>query len=51
MDLTTGELLFYGGIILMSASAIGALVAAVLLTSSKRRLHLRLDQEFGKKRR
>jgi len=45
------ELLFYGGLALMAASALAAPPAAVILRVSKKRLDRQLEAEFGKPRR
>lgn len=44
------EWMFYGGIALMAAAAVGAAVAAVVFRRAKRRLAARLNAEFGEKR-
>lgn len=49
--LVSGKLLFYSGVAIMATAVIGALVAIVILTLSRKRLQARLDEEFGKKRR
>lgn len=45
------NLLFYGGIALMSAAAVGAVVSAAILRVRGKRLKAALEAEFGKKRR
>jgi len=44
------EVLFYGGIAIMVCSAVGGIVAGVLLRVSGKRLRGIQDKEFGKKR-
>jgi hypothetical protein len=46
-----GELLFYGGVGLMAAVAVAALVMGVLLCLAGKRLNQQLKDEFGRKRR
>lgn len=48
--LTSGELLFYGGIALMALSAAAAVAAVAILRLSRKRLSARLEREYGKKR-
>lgn len=48
--LTEGDLLFYSGIAIMAISAVGATVAIILFSLSKKRLQAQLEQEYGKKR-
>lgn len=43
--------MFYGGIVLMGAAAAGAVIAAILLRVSGKRLKKQLEDEYGKKRR
>lgn len=50
VGLSASELLLYIGIAVMAASAASAVIACVLLRTSKKRLKMRLDAEFGKKR-
>lgn len=44
-----GEVLFYVGIVLISAAVIGGVISAILLRRSKRKLNQQLDAEFGRK--
>lgn len=44
------NLLFYGGIALMSIAATGAVVSAAVLRAHGKRLKAALEAEFGKKR-
>lgn len=46
---TQTECLFYGGIIGMSGAAIGAVLAILFFAIRSKRLHARLEEEFGKK--
>ncbi len=48
--MATSDLLFYGGIALMGAAVLAAVVACVVLSISGKRLKARLEAEFGKKR-
>ena len=48
--MTSGTLLFYGGIIGMALAAVGAVTAAVILRLSGKRLKGQLEEEFGKKK-
>ena len=49
-ELAFGELLFYGGIAVMTASAVIGIGTAVVLYVFGKRLKERLDEEFGEKR-
>ena len=44
------ELLFYGGIGLMAASGLGAVISIVVLRRCGKCLRTRLEEEFGKRR-
>lgn len=48
--LNSSELLLYIGIAVMAVSTIGAFISWALLRASNKRLKMRLDAEFGKKR-
>ena len=50
MELAQGELLFYSGIAIMISAAVIAIIAAIILDISQKRLRKRLEQEFGKSR-
>ena len=50
VQMTSSELLFYGGIALMALSMAAAAVTAVVLRMSGKRLRARLEQDYGKKR-
>ena len=45
------EWLFYGGILIMAIAAILAVIAAIVLAESTKRLQERMDAEYGKRRR
>ena len=45
------DLLFYGGIALCGAAAVGAIIAIVALRFSKARLDKKLDELYGQRRR
>lgn len=45
------ELLFYGGIAVMTAAVIGGAVALAVLRLLGKRLNARLEEEYGMKRR
>ena len=45
------EWLFYGGILIMAIAAILAVIAAIVLAVSRKRLQERMDAEYGKRRR
>lgn len=47
---TGSELLFYGGLAVMGASALTALVMLIGFKVSGKRLRKRLDAEYGRKR-
>ena len=49
LHLTTTELFFYGGIVLMGAAAGLALAAVGIFHATGRRLRRRLEEEYGKK--
>jgi hypothetical protein len=44
------ELIFYGGIAICGISISGAIIAAALLSFSKKRLNKQLDAEYGERR-
>lgn len=44
------QILFYAGAVLMSAAAVGAVIALALLRRSGKRLQAQLEAEYGKKR-
>jgi len=48
---TQSNLLFYVGVVLMSASAAGAVISLAVFRISGRKLRRKLEEEFGKKRR
>ena len=45
-----GEILFYTGIVLISVAAAGAVISAIILHVSKKKLNKQLDAEFGCRR-
>lgn len=47
----SGEVIFYTGIGLMIAAAIGAIVSALILGTAKKKLNKRLDAEYGCRKR
>ena len=47
MNITTGELLFYGGISGMILVAAAASVTVIILTGSRKRLRRKLREEYG----
>lgn len=47
MNITTGELLFYGGIGGMVLVALAAMITVVILTGSRKRLRRKLREEYG----
>lgn len=49
-SITAGTILFYGGIVLMGTAVVGAVIAAVILHVSGKRLKNQLEKEFGRKR-
>ena len=49
MDWLTNEVLFYGGIIMVSCSLFAALVSFFVFKIRKLKLETRLDAEYGKK--
>lgn len=48
MELTLGQLYFYGGIAGMVCTGVAAIVAIVLLSGSKKRLEKKLEAEYGR---
>jgi hypothetical protein len=47
MDLTPGEMLFYGGIIGMAAIVIVSVIVIAILAGSRKRLRKKLNEEYG----
>jgi len=45
---TTNELLFYGGIALMCASVLAAVISITIFRMSGKRIKTRLEAEYGK---
>jgi len=48
---SVSELIFYGGIVVMAAACVLAVVCAIIFTITGKRLKERLEQEYGKPRR
>ena len=48
LNLSGSEFLFYGGITVMTAAAVIAVICAVIFQASWRKLREKLDQEYGK---
>lgn len=46
MNLTLGEVLFYGGIIGMLFVAIATMVSMIILSGSNKRLRCKLNEEY-----
>lgn len=49
MDLTPGEMLFYGGIAGMAIVLIIAIVVIIALSGSRKRLRCKMNEEYGGK--
>ncbi|MDR0272290.1 MAG: hypothetical protein LBI27_03110 [Clostridiales bacterium] len=47
MNLTPGEMLFFGGIAGMILTAIISLIVITILVGSRKRLHKKLNEEYG----
>ncbi len=47
MEFTTGELMFYVGIAGMILSSISAIIAYFMLKDGKKKLNVKLMQEYG----
>lgn len=47
MNLTPGEMLFYGGIIGMAITLVIAIIVIVVLSGSRKRLRRKLNEEYG----
>jgi len=50
VSLSSSEIIFYGGIMIMAAASALAVICAVLFTITGKRLKKRLEQEYGKPR-
>ncbi len=48
--MSRSEMLLYGGILIMVATALAGLAAIVIFRHCGKRLNARLEQEFGKQR-
>ena len=44
--MTTGELLFYGGLIGVPLVAVGGIIAAAVFAVKRKRLKFKLDEEY-----
>ena len=51
MDITQGEALFYGGILGMVIVTALSIIVAVVLSNDRKRLHQKLNEEYGIDRR
>ena len=49
MNLTPGEMLFYGGIAGMVITAIISVIVIAVLSGSRKRLRRKLNEEYGDK--
>ena len=49
MNLTPGEMLFYGGIAGMAVVAVVSLIVIIVMSGSRKRLRNKLSDEYGKK--
>jgi hypothetical protein len=47
MNLTPGEMLFYGGILGMAATAALAVIVTAVLAGSRKRLRRKLNTDYG----
>lgn len=47
-NLSSSEMLFYGGIILMAAAAVIAMVCTVIFVCTGQRIKRQMEQEYGK---
>lgn len=47
MNLTPGEILFYGGIAGMAVVVIAAVIVIAVLGSSRKRLRRKMNEEYG----
>ena len=47
MNLTPGEMLFYGGILGMAVVVIATIIVTIILTGSRKRLRRKLNEEYG----
>lgn len=49
MELTPGEMLFYGGIAGMAITLVVAIIVIIVMSGSRRRLRKKLKEEYGEK--
>jgi len=47
MNLTNGEMLFYGGIAGMAIIAVISVIVIIVLAGSRKRLHKKMNDEYG----
>ena len=47
MELTPGEMLFYGGIAGMAITLVVAIIVIIVMSDSRRRLRKKLKEEYG----
>lgn len=50
VGLSSSEIIFYGGIIIMIAACVLAVICAVVFTFTGKQIKKRLEQEYGKPR-
>ena len=50
MGLTTGALLFYGGVAGLVVTLIAAVIVVIVQSGDRKRLRDKLDEEYGKSR-
>ncbi len=50
LDLTTGEMFFYGGVTVMAASLLMIIAAIIIFRITGKRIKARLEAEFGKEK-
>lgn len=49
MDLSTGTIMFYGGLAGAAATIIAAIIAVIVLARGNKRIKRKLNQEYGDK--
>ena len=49
MELTTGMMMFYGGLAGVAATFVAAIIAAILLGRGNKKIKHKLNQEYGDK--
>jgi len=50
MELTTGTLLFYGGVAGLAVTLIATVIIIILQTKSRKRVRKKLDEEYGQRK-